>query len=292
MPNYGDIEQDSMPPQYDDPAYSQPVSSEPAPSAPAQQSAAQQPSEPVPQAAASPLSGLRHQLRSKRNPGGQNSKPTSSSPKKVNAAPAAKKQSAAERIAQFAPAGQVSPASSAAATAEKKEVSNEPYQWKPSKPQVKPQKTELTPTQIKKALEHTKTPEMAAKLVEESVDADEWSALIQKLDTAKLVEQLALNSSYMKEGNTIHLTLRASQAHLNTEKAQKDLSDALATALGEPCELIVKIGEDGESPLEIRDKLYQGKLQQAHESLAEDPHVQFIQARFAAEIDSDSVRPI
>lgn len=171
-------------------------------------------------------------------------------------------------------------------------MSNEPYQWKPSKPQVKPQKTELTPTQIKKALEHTKTPEMAAKLVEESVVADEWSALIQKLDTAKLVEQLALNSSYMKEGNTIHLTLRASQAHLNTEKAQKDLSDALATALGEPCELIVKIGEDGESPLEIRDKLYQGKLQQAHESLAEDPHVQFIQARFAAEIDSDSVRPI
>ncbi|WP_272897579.1 DNA polymerase III subunit gamma/tau C-terminal domain-containing protein, partial [Vibrio penaeicida] len=316
MPNYGDYEQDTMPPQYDDPAYTQSSVSAPNPSvsnslvsnqgnqiASPSNTAVQQQSAP-----ANPISGLRHQLRSRRNQAGSESKASSenrsigASPKKASATPATKKQTAAERIAQFASAGQVSPANSTMThsstirssntSAEEKKATNEPYQWKPSKPVEKPKKTELTPTQIKKALEHTKTPEMAAKLVDESVAADHWSALIQKLNTAKLVEQLALNSSYYKEGNVIHLTLRAAQAHLNTEKAQKDLAEALATALEEPCELIVKIGEEGESPLELRDKLYQSKLQQAHDSLAQDPHIQFITARFAAEIDADSVRPI
>ncbi|GLQ75293.1 DNA polymerase III subunit gamma/tau [Vibrio penaeicida] len=311
MPNYGDYEQDTMPPQYDDPAYAQPSASAPNPSI-SKSSVSNQRNQPVSQssapvqqqsAPANPISGLRHQLRSRRNQAGSESKANTenrgigASPKKASATPANKKQTAAERIAQFASAGQVSPANSSTirssnTSAEEKKAVNEPYQWKPSKPVEKPKKTELTPTQIKQALEHTKTPEMAAKLVDESVAADHWSALIQKLNTAKLVEQLALNSSYHKEGNAIHLTLRAAQAHLNTEKAQKDLAEALATALEEPCELIVKIGEEGESPLELRDKLYQSKLQQAHDSLAQDPHIQFITARFAAEIDADSVRPI
>ena len=97
---------------------------------------------------------------------------------------------------------------------------DEPYQWKASQPEVKEEKKELTPTQIKKALEHVKTPEMAQQLFEESVAQDEWAALVSRLNTAKLVEQLALNSRYKKTGSVVELELRASQAHLNTDKAQ------------------------------------------------------------------------
>jgi len=54
----------------------------------------------------------------------------------------------------------------------------------------------------------------------------------------------------------------------------------------------VEIGEGGETPLELRERLYQAKLTQAFSSLENDAHVQFIERRFAAEIDRDSVRPI
>ncbi len=314
MPNHGDHDFDSIPPKYDDPAYSpssasatfqnqgneaesfniEAISTR---SGSAESSNIESTEKSKPSAPSS-ISGLRHQLRSRRNQAASKNsstdqrKGTNALPKKTSATPAEKKQTAAERIAQLMPTEQVSPVNSMIVTGEQPKASDEPYQWKPSKPVTKTKKTELTPTQIKQALEHTKTPEMSAKLFEESVAEDEWSALIQKLNTSKLVEQLALNSSYCKEGTVIQLGLRKAQAHLNTNKAQKDLAEALAVALGEPCELVVNMSEEGESPLELREKLYQRKLQRAHDTLAKDPHVQFIIARFAAELDNDSVRPI
>lgn len=262
---------------------------------PAPEQAQPQP-EPAPKAS-SPVSGLRHQLRSQRKglsgssnaASGQNK---GNSPKKASAA-SAKKESVLDRVAQKHQGSErVSPLSSHSHTQETAEKDNEPYQWKPSKPIVKEKSTELTPTQIKRALEHIKTPEMAQKLVEESNAQDEWAALISKLSTAKLVEQLALNSAYTKDGSTIALTLRNSQAHLNTDKAQSELLAALNSELGEECQLTVEIGESGTTPLELRDTLYQGKLQQAYDSLEKDSHVKFFEQRFAAELDRDSVRPI
>lgn len=82
MPNYGDYEQDTMPPQYDDPAYAQPSASAPNPSI-SKSSVSNQRNQPVSQssapvqqqsAPANPISGLRHQLRSRRNQAGSESK--------------------------------------------------------------------------------------------------------------------------------------------------------------------------------------------------------------------------
>ncbi|OLQ91211.1 DNA polymerase III subunit gamma/tau [Vibrio ponticus] len=237
------------------------------------------------------MAGLRHQLRSQRTgqtPAGGNT------PKKANATSAAKKESVLDRVAQkHAGSAQVSLQKhglpSVPVTEEKKD---EAYRWTPTSPQVKQEKNELTPTQIKQALEHEKTPEMAKKLADESVEQNEWAALITRLNTAKLVEQLALNSFYEKNGSTISLTLRAEQAHLNTDRAQAELLEALNGELGEECHLSVEIGDKGQTPLELRDALYQGKLQQAFDSLEQDPHVQFIERRFSAELDKDSVRPV
>ena len=170
---------------------------------------------------------------------------------------------------------------------------DEPYQWKPTTNIVeKEEKKELKPSEIKQALEHTKTPEMNQKLIDESVAQDEWAALIQRLEIPKLVEQLALNSCYRKNGSTIELSLRANQAHLNKDRAQQELLQALNAVLGEECHLSVQISDEGLTPLELRERLYQGKLETAFVSLESDPNVQFIQKRFAAELDRDSVRPI
>ncbi|CAK3679047.1 DNA polymerase III subunit tau [Vibrio crassostreae] len=260
------------------------------------QSPAQQPSaapsapQEQPARATSPVSGLRHQLRSQRR-GSSATENKGSAPKKAKATPA--KTSVLDRVAQqHGGSERVSPASLSASSTENVTNDNEPYRWKPSKPVVKEVSKELTPTQIKRALEHIKTPEMVDKLLQESIAQDEWSATIQKLETAKLVEQLALNSVFAKNDTSITLTLRASQAHLNTDRAQSELLQSLNTVLGEECHLSVEIGDGGETPLELRERLYQGKLKDAFTALENDANVQFIERRFAAELDRDSVRPI
>ncbi|ENM3920071.1 DNA polymerase III subunit gamma/tau [Vibrio cholerae] len=236
------------------------------------------------QASMPALAGLRHQLRSKRqevqNKGadGKKSDATSATP-----------ASALERIAQRAQQVQVSPERN---DDDELEPEEEIYQWRPMQPIEVAVKSEVTPTQLKKALEHEKTPEMVAKLIEEAVAQDTWSALVQRLDTAKMVEQLALNSAFVRQGAQIALTLRPSHAHLHNEKAQQELEQALNHVLGEACSLNITVGQEGETPLELRERLYQQKLTSALHSLQTDPNVQFIERRFNAQLDSDSVRPI
>ncbi|CAH0531330.1 hypothetical protein CTH30272_03567 [Allocatenococcus thiocycli] len=235
------------------------------------------------------LSGLRHQLRSQRQGLQQNTPQQSGGPKKPKAT-SAKPESVLDRVAQrHGSSAQVSP-SSMPQTEEP--VVEEAYRWRPSKPAETKVNTKLTPTQLKQALEHEKTPEMAQKLVDESLEQNEWAKLISLMNMPKLVEQLALNSHYNKEGSTVSLLLRSAQAHLNTDRAQGELLNALNTLLGEDCHLTVEISDAGETPLELRDRLYQEKLQQALNSLENDPNVHFIERRFAAELVKDSVRPI
>jgi len=242
---------------------------------------------PPPHRKSSPLTGLRHQLRSQREGLNQQGNET----KKTEATSAQKPTSVLERVAQRA--NNASPMShSSSETVEPEQ--QEAYQWRPTAPSVDAVeiKKELTPTQIKQSLEHEKTPEMTHKLIEEASAQSEWAKLIQNMNTAKLVEQLALNSVYKKHDNVIELLLRPTHAHLNTDKAQSELLQALNATLGEECVLSVSMGEDGETPLELRERLYQEKLSHAMSELSADPNVQFIERRFSAELDKDSVRPI
>ncbi len=270
-------------------SYSQESYSAPQPEAYAEPSVntAPEPTPEVEQPArkASPLTGLRHQLRSQRQ--GMNQQ--GHDPKKPEAA-SAKPTSVLERVAQRAQ--NASPMSPTAHETNQPEEQGA-YQWRPTQPVVEVEKKqELTPTQIKKSLEHEKTPEMTHKLIEEACAQSEWASLIQSLETAKLVEQLALNSVYRRNDNVIELLLRPTHAHLNTDRAQSELLQAINSKLGEECILSVAMGEEGETPLELRERLYQEKLSHAMHQLTVDPNVQFIERRFSAELDKDSVRPI
>ncbi len=237
----------------------------------------------------SPTRGLRHQLRSQRQGLSEQKKDPSSFGKKTKAT--SESSSVLERVAQRK---SLTPTSSDVAMSAnpQSEIENEPYRWQPINEPVIEKKSELTPSQIKSALEHVKTPEMAELLLQEAITQDEWSALIETLTTAKMVEQLALNAAYSKDGSTIALQLRSSHAHLNTERNQAQLLDALNRELETECHLSVQIGEQGTTPLELREQLYQKKLQQAFSSLEEDRNVQFMTTRFSAELDESSVRPL
>lgn len=282
QPEYHASGYETVPPQYD---MAPPMSENPAPQ---HETPPQQVQESVSTSARGGLSGLRHQLRSQRQ-GLQQNTPQNGGSKKPKAA-SAQPESVIDRVAQLhGNSAQVSPNSAPKSTEPQVE---EAYRWRPSKPVETKVNTKLTPTQLKQALEHEKTPEMAQKLIDESLEHNEWAKLISLMEIPKLVEQLALNSHYSKEGTTVSLLLRSSQAHLNTDRAQAELLKALNTVLGEECHMSIEIGESGETPLELRDRLYQEKLQQALNSLENDPNVQFIERRFAAELDKDSVRPI
>ncbi|MDW3135651.1 DNA polymerase III subunit gamma/tau [Vibrio sp. 1288] len=282
QPEYQASGYERVPPQYD---MAPPMSENPAPQ---HETPPQQVQESVSTPARGGLSGLRHQLRSQRQ-GLQQNTPQNGGSKKPKAA-SAQPESVIDRVAQLhGNSAQVSPNSAPKSTEPQVE---EAYRWRPSKPVETKVNTKLTPTQLKQALEHEKTPEMAQKLIDESLEHNEWAKLISLMEIPKLVEQLALNSHYSKQGTTVSLLLRSSQAHLNTDRAQAELLKALNTVLGEECHMSIEIGESGETPLELRDRLYQEKLQQALNSLENDPNVQFIERRFAAELDKDSVRPI
>lgn len=282
QPEYHASGYETVPPQYD---MAPPMSENPAPQ---HETPPQQMQESVSTPARGGLSGLRHQLRSQRQ-GLQQNTPQNGGSKKSKAA-SAQPESVIDRVAQLhGNSAQVSPNLAPKSTEPQVE---EAYRWRPSKPVETKVNTKLTPTQLKQALEHEKTPEMAQKLIDESLEHNEWAKLISLMEIPKLVEQLALNSHYSKEGTTVSLLLRSSQAHLNTDRAQAELLKALNTVLGEECHMSIEIGESGETPLELRDRLYQEKLQQALNSLENDPNVQFIERRFAAELDKDSVRPI
>ncbi len=265
--------------------------SQPEPYVPAEQKTVAEPPQQE-RKTSSPLTGLRHQLRSQReglNQQGNVGQGNTGHGSKKSEAASAKPTSVLERVAQRAQ--NASPMSPTYESNEPEE--QEAYQWRPTQPVAEVEvKKELTPTQIKKSLEHEKTPEMTAKLIDEACAQNEWASLIQSLETAKLVEQLALNSVYKKQGNVIELLLRSSHAHLNTDKAQSELLQALNAKLGEECVLSVSLGEEGETPLELRERLYQEKLSHAMSQLSTDPNVQFIERRFSAELDKDSVRPI
>ena len=234
--------------------------------------------------ASSPLVGLRHQLRSKQKQvgGGDNGVKKSESGKK-------KPQSVLERIAQ-----QHKPSAAHLDSLPDVPTSDidEAYQWQPMHPEEQMLEPQLTPTELKQSLVHEKTPEMALQLAEEVAKNDTWSAIIQQFNVAKLTEQLALNAAFSRSGKQVVLNLRSGQSHLHNERTHNELQNELIRVLGDAIELSIEVGELGQTPLELREARYQEKLAHAYQQLSADPNVNFIQTRFNAELDQESVRPL
>lgn len=171
----------------------------------------------------------------------------------------------------------------------------EAYRWRAqTEPEAAPEPL-ATPKALRTALEHEKTPELAAKLVVESLERDAWAAEIDRLKIPKLVQQLALNAFKQQlEAGKICLHLRSSQRHLNSPSAQKTLAEALGELYGSPIELTV-IEDDNpaeRTPLEWRQAIYEEKLAQARQSIVADTHIQTLCRFFDADLDEESIRPL
>ena len=115
----------------------------------------------------------------------------------------------------------------------------EAYRWKAQTQVEVVAEPVATPKALRSALEHEKTPELAARLMEEAQQRDPWAAEIAALALPKLVQQLALNAWKESTEQGVCLHLRSSQRHLNSASAQQVLGAALSDAAGQPVELTI-----------------------------------------------------
>ena len=167
------------------------------------------------------------------------------------------------------------------------------YQWQAQQQEAlsAATTTSVAAKDIKIAIEHEKTPEMIQSLIKESAEKDTWSHMARELDVGRIVQQLALNSSFQQMNNVVTLSLRLDHKHLNTERAHQQLEAALCQYLQTQIQLEIQISQEGKTPLEWYEYLYQDKLNNAKQSLHDDRNVQFLCQRFAATLDEDSIRP-
>ncbi|EHB0435450.1 DNA polymerase III subunit gamma/tau [Salmonella enterica subsp. enterica serovar Saintpaul] len=253
----------------------------------------QQPSAPAPQTSPAPLPASTSQVLAARNQLQRAQGVTKTKKSEPAAASRARpvNNSALERLASVSERVQARPAPSALETAP---VKKEAYRWKATTPVVQTKEVVATPKALKKALEHEKTPELAAKLAAEAIERDPWAAQVSQLSLPKLVEQVALNAWKEQNGNAVCLHLRSTQRHLNSSGAQQKLAQALSDLKGTTVELTI-VEDDNpavRTPLEWRQAIYEEKLAQARESIIADNNIQTLRRFFDAELDEESIRPI
>ncbi|EBK3263368.1 DNA polymerase III subunit gamma/tau [Salmonella enterica subsp. enterica serovar Enteritidis] len=253
----------------------------------------QQSSAPAPQTSPAPLPASTSQVLAARNQLQRAQGVTKTKKSEPAAASRARpvNNSALERLASVSERVQARPAPSALETAP---VKKEAYRWKATTPVVQTKEVVATPKALKRALEHEKTPELAAKLAAEAIERDPWAAQVSQLSLPKLVEQVALNAWKEQNGNAVCLHLRSTQRHLNSSGAQQKLAQALSDLTGTTVELTI-VEDDNpavRTPLEWRQAIYEEKLAQARESIIADNNVQTLRRFFDAELDEESIRPI
>ncbi|ECW0197966.1 DNA polymerase III subunit gamma/tau [Salmonella enterica] len=253
----------------------------------------QQPSALAPQTSPAPLPASTSQVLAARNQLQRAQGVTKTKKSEPAAASRARpvNNSALERLASVSERVQARPAPSALETAP---VKKEAYRWKATTPVVQTKEVVATPKALKKALEHEKTPELAAKLAAEAIERDPWAAQVSQLSLPKLVEQVALNAWKEQNGNAVCLHLRSTQRHLNSSGAQQKLAQALSDLTGTTVELTI-VEDDNpavRTPLEWRQAIYEEKLAQARESIIADNNIQTLRRFFDAELDEESIRPI
>ncbi|EAP8714586.1 DNA polymerase III subunit gamma/tau [Salmonella enterica subsp. enterica serovar Praha] len=253
----------------------------------------QQQSAPAPQTSPAPLPASTSQVLAARNQLQRAQGVTKTKKSEPAAASRARpvNNSALERLASVSERVQARPAPSALETAP---VKKEAYRWKATTPVVQTKEVVATPKALKKALEHEKTPELAAKLAAEAIERDPWAAQVSQLSLPKLVEQVALNAWKEQNGNAVCLHLRSTQRHLNSSGAQQKLAQALSDLTGATVELTI-VEDDNpavRTPLEWRQAIYEEKLAQARESIIADNNIQTLRRFFDAELDEESIRPI
>lgn len=169
------------------------------------------------------------------------------------------------------------------------------YQYQTKTTVIKDTNNRLVPKCLRKSVEHGKTPDLITKLIAESCEIDSWSAEIEALDLTPIAKQLAINT-FLEEQENHHLILhlRSSQAHINRKDHCNNLQALLSAHRNLPVTLQVVIDDNPsrQTPLELRDAIYQKKLAVARKAIFCDEKVSLLCQYFDAQIDEESIHPV
>ncbi|WP_392565228.1 DNA polymerase III subunit gamma/tau [Utexia brackfieldae] len=178
--------------------------------------------------------------------------------------------------------------------AEDEPMSAENYQWQ-AKTVFETPVTTLTPKNLRQSVEEEKTPELVKKLIAEAMTQDSWSAEIEQLGLPPLIKQLAINAFLeQKSAGQLVLHLRAAQAHINKRSNVETLQALMSAHRQQPIELDIVIDDNlaQQTPLELRESIYQQKLQAAKTTIHQDEKIVLLCRYFNAQIDEESIRPV
>ena len=179
---------------------------------------------------------------------------------------------------------------------EQEEITAENYQWQACGIVETKNEPALDAKTLCDSLKVDKTPEMTKKLIVEMAEKDAWCAEIEQLELAPLIKQIAINSyPELIDDNHIILHTRSAVEHLakssaNCIKLRTSLSNYRQKTLN--LEVVIDDNKANKTPLELREDLYQQKLEQAKQTINQDTKVEMICQYFDAKIDEASIRPV
>ena len=179
---------------------------------------------------------------------------------------------------------------------EQEEITAENYQWQACGIVETKNEPALDAKTLCDSFKVDKTPEMVKKLIVEMAEKDAWCAEIEQLELAPLIKQIAINSyPELIDDNHIILHTRSAVEHLakssaNCIKLRTALSNYRQKTLN--LEVVIDDNKANKTPLELREDLYQQKLEQAKLTIHQDPKVETICQYFDAKIDESSIRPV
>ena len=179
---------------------------------------------------------------------------------------------------------------------EQEEITAENYQWQACGIVETKNEPALDAKTLCDSFKVDKTPEMVKKLIVEMAEKDAWCAEIEQLELAPLIKQIAINSyPELIDDNHIILHTRSAVEHLakssaNCIKLRTSLSNYRQKTLN--LEVVIDDNKANKTPLELREDLYQQKLEQAKQTINQDTKVEMICQYFDAKIDEASIRPV
>lgn len=170
----------------------------------------------------------------------------------------------------------------------------ETYRWEWSNPELAKVDSGVRPSDIKQAILKDITPELRAKIINQTQQQDEWTDMVERAGVTGFSKELALNCFLKSQTDgEIQLGLHAEKAHLRQARNITHLTEALSALLGKPIKLSIQLDDSPQlTPMEYRRRVYQSLKEQAKEALQQDSKILLLQQEFDARLDMESIRPV
>lgn len=124
-----------------------------------------------------------------------------------------------------------------------------------------------------------------------AAQVDPWARLIEQLELGGLLRLYLLNSSLSQQGQQVLLTVARHQQHLDNPAFRSKLYQAIAPVFPAGFELAIQYQEQVlNTPLAIQQQIEQERKDYVSRLLQQDPKLQEIQLRFAAELQLDTLQ--